>query len=42
MRVDYFHTGGPSAGETFALDRVVNGVSEVFDTESVPITLTTP
>jgi IgA Peptidase M64/Peptidase M64 N-terminus len=24
MRVDYFHTGGPRAGETFALDRVVN------------------
>ena len=24
MRVDYFHTGGPKAGETFALDRVVN------------------
>jgi hypothetical protein len=24
MRVDYFHTGGPSAGETFSLDRVVN------------------
>ena len=24
MRVDYFHTGGPGTGETFALDRVVN------------------
>lgn len=24
MRVDYFHTGGPKAGETFALDQVVN------------------
>ena len=24
MRVDYFHTGGPKAGETLALDRVVN------------------
>jgi len=24
MRVDYFHTGGPTAGETIALDRVVN------------------
>jgi hypothetical protein len=24
MRVDYFHTGGPKPGETFALDRVVN------------------
>jgi hypothetical protein len=24
MRVDVFHTGGPRAGETFALDRVVN------------------
>ena len=24
MRVDYFHTGGPKAGETFSLDRVVN------------------
>ena len=24
MRVDYFHTGGPDSGETFALDRVVN------------------
>src|SRR5215204_2983426 len=24
MRVDYFHTGGPTPGETFALDRVVN------------------
>jgi hypothetical protein len=24
MRVDYFHTGGPKAGETFALDEVVN------------------
>lgn len=24
MRVDVFHTGGPSAGETLALDRVVN------------------
>ena len=24
MRVDYFHTGGPRAGETFALDQVVN------------------
>lgn len=24
MRVDYFHTGGPRSGETFALDRVVN------------------
>ena len=24
MRVDYFHTGGPRTGETFALDRVVN------------------
>ena len=24
MRVDYFHTGGPAAGETFALDQVVN------------------
>ena len=24
MRVDYFHTGGPKSGETFALDRVVN------------------
>ncbi|MBA2302689.1 MAG: peptidase M64 [Acidobacteria bacterium] len=23
MRVDYFHTGGPKAGETFALDQVV-------------------
>ena len=23
MRVDYFHTGGPKAGETLALDRVV-------------------
>ena len=23
MRVDYFHTGGPKAGETIALDRVV-------------------
>ena len=24
MRVDFFHTGGPSSGETFALDQVVN------------------
>jgi hypothetical protein len=24
MRVDYFHTGGPKAGETISLDRVVN------------------
>lgn len=24
MRVDYFHTGGPKSGETFALDQVVN------------------
>jgi hypothetical protein len=24
MRVDYFHTGGPEAAETIALDRVVN------------------
>jgi hypothetical protein len=24
MRVDYFHTGGPRAGETVGLDRVVN------------------
>jgi hypothetical protein len=24
MRVDYFHTGGPTSGETFALDRVVD------------------
>ncbi|MFL6280378.1 MAG: peptidase M64 N-terminal domain-containing protein, partial [Vicinamibacterales bacterium] len=24
MRVDYFHTGGPTPGETIALDRVVN------------------
>jgi hypothetical protein len=24
MRVDYVHTGGPSSGETLALDRVVN------------------
>ena len=24
MRVDYVHTGGPAAGETLALDRVVN------------------
>ena len=24
MRVDLFHTGGPSSGETFALDQVVN------------------
>ena len=24
MRVDYFHTGGPTSGETFSLDRVVN------------------
>ena len=24
MRVDYFHTGGPKAGEIFALDQVVN------------------
>jgi hypothetical protein len=24
MRVDYFHTGGPTSGETVALDRVVN------------------
>jgi hypothetical protein len=24
MRVDYFHTGGPKAGETLSLDRVVN------------------
>jgi hypothetical protein len=24
LRVDYFHTGGPRAGETFSLDRVVN------------------
>jgi hypothetical protein len=24
MRVDYFHTGGPGSGETFAVDRVVN------------------
>ena len=24
MRVDYFHTGGPRSGETYALDRVVN------------------
>jgi hypothetical protein len=24
MRIDYFHTGGPKSGETFALDRVVN------------------
>jgi IgA Peptidase M64/Peptidase M64 N-terminus len=24
MRVDYFHTGGPKAGETVALDRIVN------------------
>jgi IgA Peptidase M64/Peptidase M64 N-terminus len=24
MRLDYFHTGGPKSGETFALDRVVN------------------
>lgn len=24
MRLDYFHTGGPKSGETFALDQVVN------------------
>src|SRR4029453_15213728 len=24
MRVDYFHTGGPTPGETISLDRVVN------------------
>jgi hypothetical protein len=24
LRVDYFHTGGPTTGETFAVDRVVN------------------
>ncbi len=24
MRIDYFHTGGPSSGETVSLDRVVN------------------
>src|SRR4029450_3750435 len=24
LRVDYFPTGGPNSGETFALDRVVN------------------
>ena len=24
MRIDYFHTGGPGAGETVSLDRVVN------------------
>ena len=24
MRVDYFHTGGPKSGETFAVDQVVN------------------
>jgi hypothetical protein len=24
MRVDYFHTGGPKAGETISLDRVMN------------------
>lgn len=24
MRVDYFHTGGPTSGETFALEQVVN------------------
>lgn len=24
MRVDYFHTGGPTSGETVSLDRVVN------------------
>jgi hypothetical protein len=24
MRVDYFHTGGPKAGETISLDRIVN------------------
>jgi len=24
MRVDYFHTGGPTSGETISLDRVVN------------------
>ncbi|MBW8895430.1 MAG: peptidase M64, partial [Acidobacteria bacterium] len=24
MRVDYFHTGGPDAKETIALDRIVN------------------
>ena len=24
MRVDYFHGGGPTTGETFALDRIVN------------------
>ena len=24
MRVDYFHTGGPTTRETIALDRVVN------------------
>jgi hypothetical protein len=24
MRVDYFHTGGPTSGETIALDRVVD------------------
>ena len=24
LRVDYFHTGGPKSGETFALDRVAN------------------
>ncbi|HXW03971.1 MAG TPA: M64 family metallopeptidase [Vicinamibacterales bacterium] len=24
MRVDYFHNGGPTAGETLALDRIVN------------------
>jgi hypothetical protein len=24
MRVDYFHTGGPEAGETISLDRIVN------------------
>ena len=24
MRVDYFHTGGPKAGEIVSLDRVVN------------------
>jgi hypothetical protein len=24
MRIDYFHTGGPTSGETISLDRVVN------------------
>lgn len=24
MRVDYFHTGGPSTSDTISLDRVVN------------------